>query len=140
MQAAVLLDDAGREFLRRSGSGTITAIGPHGAPSTDGEHVFVRITILVDGAAGPSSSIRFQATAVTTTGSALHQIAVEAFDDQRSIAWVIEWHRHDWVPGELPITALNLASDTRGVVVELQPALAAETPWMVPVEWVEAQP
>lgn len=139
MQAAVLLDDAGREFLRRSGSGTITAIGPHGAPSNDGEHVFVRVTILVDGSAGPSSSIRFQATAVTATGSALHQIALEAYDDGSNIAWVIEWHRHDWVPGELPISSLNIASDTRGVVVELQPSSVDASPWIVPVEWVEAQ-
>ncbi len=135
----MLLDQEGREFLRRSGSGTITAIGPCGSPRSDGEHVFVRITILVDGAVGPSNSIRFQATALTATGSSLHQIALEAFDDQQGIAWTIEWHRHDWVPGELPITALNLASDTRGIVVELQPAAVDEAPMMVPVEWAEAQ-
>lgn len=130
MQVAVHRDSEGREYLERSGTGVIVSI----APVSD---FFARVTILCDDRPGASSAIRYQAGALVATNDALYQAVTEHFDDQQPVTWNIAWHRHDWVPAELPITALDLTNDTRATLTELQPVSRNVLPNHVPVDWLE---
>ena len=64
-------------------------------------------------------------------------IAMEAIRDEESYSFTIEWHRHEYVPADLPIESLDLAHDTRGILVELVSMRehASAIPDLIPAEW-----
>lgn len=152
MRAWIDLDDQGREYLTRVGSGIVLAVTPVGDlglvtlghddldDSQAGAAQFHRIAILVDALTGGSPAVRFQATAVIPSDSELLEVAHRAMSDEESYSWTIQWHRHDYVPGDLPIESLDLANDARGFLVELSPVreLATTFPDHVPVTWNDA--
>jgi hypothetical protein len=98
---------------------------------------FHRIAILIDGAAGGSPAIRFQASALIATDDPMFATAMEAIRDEESYSFTIEWHRHEFVPANLPIESLDLAHDARGVLVELVSMRehAHAIPDLIPAEW-----
>lgn len=151
MRAWIDIDGSGRQYLTRVGSGLVLSVTPIGdlgpvpplAESLTDDAVtapaapFHRIAILIDGAAGASPAIRFQASAIIATDDPLFATAMEAIRDEESYSFVIEWHRHEYVPAELPIEALDLALDTRGILVELVSLRehAHSIPDVIPAEW-----
>ena len=141
MKAWIDLDDQGREYLTRVGSGIVLAVTPVGdlgiVEGQAGAPEFHRIAILVDALTGGSPAVRFQATAVVPSDSELLELAHRAMADEESYGWTIQWHRHDYVPGDLPIEALDLAQDARGFLVELSPVreLVTSAPDHVPAAW-----
>lgn len=148
MRAWIDLDDQGREYLTRVGSGIVLAVTPVGDLGVvalghddidDAQQTpeFHRVAILVDAITGGSPAVRFQATAVVPSDSELLTLAQRAMADEESYGWTIQWHRHDYVPGDLPIESLDLANDARGFLVELAPVreLAHAVPDHVPATW-----
>ena len=57
--------------------------------------------------------------------------------DQEPVVWAIQWHRHDWIPDDLPIGSLDLLTDTRAFVTELRPVGSglAQAGDYVPTAW-----
>jgi hypothetical protein len=132
MRAWIDVDDSGRQYLTRVGSGLVLSVTPLG--DLGAVH---RIAILIDGACGPSPAIRFQASAIIATDDPMFAIAMEAIGDEESYSFTIEWHRHEHVPADLPMAALDVARDTRGILVELAPIreYAQSIPNIVPARW-----
>ena len=151
MRAWIDVDGSGRQFLTRVGSGLVLSVTPIGdlgpvhplsEALTDDSVAresapFHRIAILIDGVTGATSAIRFQASAIVATDDPLFGVAMEAIRDEESYSFTIEWHRHEYVPADLPIDSLDLAHDARGVLVELIPMRqhAGAIPDLVPLEW-----
>lgn len=151
MRAWIDVDGSGRQYLTRVGSGLVLSVTPIGDlgpvhPLADSLTVdavtlasapFHRIAILIDGAAGSSPSIRFQASAIIATDDPMFATAMQAIRDEESYSFTIEWHRHDYVPADLPIESLDLMHDTRGILVELVSMRehANAIPDLVPAEW-----
>jgi hypothetical protein len=151
MRAWIDIDGSGRQYLTRVGTGLVLSVTPIGdlgpvhplASSLTGDPLgtnsapFHRIAILIDGASGSSAAIRFQASAVIATDDPMFATAMEAIRDEESYSFTIEWHRHDYVPDDLPIDSLDLMHDTRGILVELVSMRehAHAIPDLVPAEW-----
>jgi len=151
MRAWIDIDGSGRQYLTRVGSGLVLSVTPIGdlgpvsplAGALTDDSVtreaapFHRIAILIDGAKGASPAIRFQASAIIATDDPMFATAMEAIRDEESYSFTIEWHRHDYVPDDIPIEALDLAHDTRGLLVELVSMRehASAIPDLIPVEW-----
>jgi len=151
MRAWIDIDGSGRQYLTRVGSGLVLSVTPIGdlgpvrplSESLTDDSVamsaapFHRIAILIDGAAGGSPAIRFQASALIATDDPMFATAMEAIRDEESYSFTIEWHRHEFVPANLPIESLDLAHDARGVLVELVSMRehAHAIPDLIPAEW-----
>lgn len=125
MQSWVETDDRGRQFLVRSGTGVVTAVVPLGFDPEAGS-TFFRVEIYCDAPHGRPGAIRYSAHPVVESGHPLHRAAVEALDEVWPVAWTVAWHRHDWIPAELPIGSLNLSSDARSVLVVLDRVVVPE--------------
>lgn len=142
MQTWVDVDDRGRQYLVRTGTGVVTAVVPLGSdPDLDG--VFLRVEIYCDAPHGRPGAIRYSAHPLVETGNALHRAAVEALDQVWPVAWTVQWHRHDWIPAELPIGTLNLSSDARSILTALDRVVVPEPvdvdlPDFIPARWREA--
>lgn len=113
-------DADGRSILRRSGTGRVSAVLPVGSEDENGDLPFHTVVIDVDPVAGRPRSIRLSARARVGDGDALHREARVSLADQNRRTWSIAWHRHSWVPAEVPITALDLPSDTQAWLVSLE--------------------
>lgn len=129
MQAWTTHDGDGHEILVRVGTGQVTAVVPVGEPH---ESVVVyRVEIAVTSAAGRSRAVRVSAHALVAADDPLALIALDAHDAGTPVRWEIDWHRHAWVPGHLPIGSLNLVSDARASLRALEPlAVDAESTTM----------
>ncbi len=119
MQAWVESDDRRRQFLVRTGTGVVTAVAPVGIAGPHGEHEFYRVEIYCDAPHGRPGAIRYSAHALVAVGEHLWRAAVEALDQVWPVIWTVQWHRHDWIPDDLPIASLDLATDARSVLVAL---------------------
>ena len=136
MQAWVEVDDRGRQYLVRSGTGVVTAVVLLG-PDPEAGASFHRVEIYCDAPHGRPGAIRYSAHPVVISGSPLHLAAVAALDEVWPVAWTAAWHRHDWIPDHLPIASLDLATDAtatltaldRVVVPEPDAALDLVIPW-----------
>ena len=134
MQAWIDLDDLGRQFLTRVGSGvvlSVTPIGDLGSAQSLSDVVnddrlaltaaaWHRIAILIDGAAGSTSAIRFRASAIIATDDPMYETAMDAIRHEEPCGFTIEWHRHEYMPAELSIDSLDLAVDAHGILVRLE--------------------
>ena len=118
MQAWTSLDGEGQEILVRAGTGRVTAVVPVGEP--DQPVRVYRVEIAVAAAPGRSRAVRVSAHALVASDDPLTLIAQDACDTGASISWEIDWRRHSWVPGHLPVASLNLASDTRATLRALE--------------------
>lgn len=143
MRAWVEGDDRGREYLVRTGTGVVTAVVPVGLVGTDDRHTFYRVEIHCDAPLGRPGAIRFSSHPLVLAEDALFSTAVDSLREAWSIAWTVEWHRHDWIPGDLPIGSLNLVTDARCGLVALDRVAAPEAvddaaPAFVPARWTAA--
>lgn len=123
MKAWVEIDDRGREYLERAGTGHVSAVVAVGVADPDGSHAFSRVEIQCDPPRGRSRAIRYSAHPISADDAML-DIATASQRDGFRIAWAIQWHRHDWIPAGLPVTALNLGTDARCILASLAPVLA----------------
>ena len=141
MQSWVETDGPGRQYLIRTGTGVVTAVVPV-AGDPDRPASFSRVEIYCDAPHGRPGAIKYSAHPLVEIGSPLHRVALEAFDQVWPVVWTVQWHRHDWIPGDLPITSLNLGADARSVLAALDRVVVpepveAELPDFVTVQWRE---
>lgn len=126
MQAWIEVDDRGRQYLVRTGTGVVTAVAPVGIVGPDGEYEFYRVEIFCDAPHGRPGAIRYSAHALVGVGERLWHVAVEALDRVWPVIWTVQWRRHDWIPDDLPIVSLDLATDARGLLVALDRVVLPE--------------
>ncbi len=119
MKAWIEHDERGQEILLRTGTGVVTAIAPVGIVAPAGEHTFHRVEIGVDAPPDLARAIRYSVHPIVAAGDPLFGQAMLAWDTSTSVAWTAQWSRHDWIPGDLPVQALNLVTDARCLLVEL---------------------
>lgn len=119
MHAWITLDGDGREVLVRTGTGRVTAVVAIGA---DGEPVSIyRVEIDCDAPAGRARAIRYSVHGLLAADDPRVIEALELADRGERLRWTVEWHRHAWVPADLPIGSLDLATDAMARVTELLP-------------------
>lgn len=115
MKAWVERDDAGRQFLVRQGIGTVTAVA-----AVDAEGSAYRVEIACEVPRGWSRSIRYTVQAQIPSSHPLLPRAMDAEDAAQRVCWTVTWHRHEGVPADLPITSLDLTTDTASRLVALE--------------------
>lgn len=110
MRSWVDVDQAGRQFLVREGRGHVSAVAPVG------DDQFL-VEILCELPPQWSASLRTTVQARIPSGDpALAEIrAAEATGE--TVLWSMEWHRHEGIPAELPLEALDLRADTHSTLV-----------------------
>ena len=128
MHSWLEVDDSGHEFLVRTGTGIVTAVVPLGDASAS----LVRVEIQCDAPPGGARAIKYSVHPLIATGDPLLPAALRALDVTSVVDWTVEWHRHDWIPGDLPIAALNLTTDARARLAGLDPVAL---PDRVTVAW-----
>lgn len=119
MQGWVVADLSGRSYLVRSGTGIVRAVVPVGLADVSGRHTFYRVEVDVDPPAGTPRSIRFTTRAQVRFDDPLLPQARAFAAAADPVIWAIEWHRHDWVPGHVLITGLDLATEAWATLVAL---------------------
>lgn len=144
MQTWVEVDERGREYLVRSGTGVVTAVVPVGIVEAQSAHTMYRVEIYCDAPHGRPGSIRFSAHPIVAADSPLYRQALLALDQVWAVLWTVQWHRHDWIPDDIPIGALNLTTDSRSVLsglvaVTVPDSVDYDVPDFVPSHWREAQ-
>ncbi|MDP1876760.1 MAG: hypothetical protein Q8M17_04270 [Actinomycetota bacterium] len=115
MHAWVDADDLGREVLTRTGTGAVTALVPLGV---DG---LLRVEISCTPPPGRARAIRYSVHGTVAGADPVAVAAADACATGSRVAWAVRWHRHEGIPGDLPIGALDLATDARAVLVSLAP-------------------
>lgn len=125
MRAWVTRDAGGCEYLIRTGTGVVTAVVPVG--DADGPVIVYRVEIACDRPVGRSRAVRFSAHGLVDADDPMVILAMDACASALPVRWEIEWHRHAWVPGHLPIGSLDLASDARAALCLLVP-VAVDAP------------
>jgi hypothetical protein len=143
MQTWVETDGQGRQYLVRTGTGVVTAVVPVGG-EPDREASFSRVEIYCDAPHGRPGAIKYSAHPLVETGHPLHRAALESLDQVWPVVWTVEWHRHDWIPGDLPIASLNLGTDARSILAALDRVVVpepvdADVPDFVPVQWRDSR-
>ena len=125
MQGWIESDAEGREVLVRAGTGVVTAVEPVG-PAGPESPMLYRVDIYCDAPHGRPGAIRYTVRPSVPSGHPLLETARAALDEVWAVSWTVQWHRHDWIPARLPIGALDLATDTMSVLVELEPVIVPE--------------
>jgi len=105
VRAWIDTDEAGTQFLVRQGTGSVTAVSPLGPGSA-----VVVVEIDVDMPTAPRA-IRYTIEILVPDTHAALPTAREAERHGAPVGWTVEWHRHEGVPTEIPITSLALATD-----------------------------
>jgi alkanesulfonate monooxygenase SsuD/methylene tetrahydromethanopterin reductase-like flavin-dependent oxidoreductase (luciferase family) len=119
MHSWLEVDDAGRQVLARRGTGIVTAIVPLGDASTAA--TLVRVEIQCDAPVGSPRAIKYSVHPLLASDDDLLAVAHRALDSASVVEWTVEWHRHDWIPSDLPVSSLNLTSDARARLAGLEP-------------------
>lgn len=114
MLSRIDLDDQGRQILVREGTGWVTAVVP-----TDPALEAFRVEIQCRLPRHWSAALRTTVTAVVPAGHPLMTQIRSHEVSGNEVAWAMEWHRHDGVPGTLPISSLDLATDATSRLVAL---------------------
>lgn len=145
MQTWVESDERGRQYLVRTGTGVVTAVTPVGIVGPDDSHTLYRVEIYCDAPHGRPGAIRYSTHPNVTADQPLFTAAREALEQVWPVVWTVQWHRHDWIPDDLPIGALNLVTDARSMLVGLDKVLLpdpmdADVPDFVPVHWGAQRP
>jgi hypothetical protein len=142
MQAWLEDDAQGRQFLVRTGTGVVTAVVPVGMGDDEGAHALYRVEIYCDSPHGRPGAIRYSAHPLVPSDDPLYAVARRALDEVWAVEWTVQWHRHDWIPADLPIGSLNLATDATAVLVSLDQVVVPEpvevgVPDYLPASWTE---
>ena len=110
------LSDDGR-VLTRTGRGRVAAVA---SGEDDSPTAMIQVEIEVAARPGQARAIRLFVSGLTEAGSPIHLSALRAFEDSSAVDWTLRWTPHSWVPAEVPITSLTLATDTTAFLDELQ--------------------
>jgi hypothetical protein len=142
MQAWLEVDGQGRQYLVRTGTGVVTAVAPVGITGPDDSHALYRVEIYCDAPHGRPGAIRYSTHPIVSSGDPLLDRARAALTDVWAVAWTVQWHRHDWVPDDLPIASLNLMTDARALLtaldrVDVPEAVEASIPDYLPAGWMD---
>lgn len=141
METSIAYDAEGREVLVRGGTGVVTAVQAVGMADDDNRYPRYRVEIAIDPDPHQPRIMRFSAQPTVDADSPLYAMALQALRDKTPVSWQIEWRRHEWIPGDLPIGALNLVTDSRSVLTEmaliepLEPVDADSIPDFIPATW-----
>ncbi len=119
MPSYVTRDPEGREVLVRTGSGRVAAVVPIGDP--EGPTLLHRVEIACDPPAGRARAIRYSTQALLDALDPMVVAAIALQESDTAVRWSIEWHRHAWIPADLPISSLALATDARAILTDLAP-------------------
>ena len=111
------LGDDGRTLVR-AGRGRVTAVVPQ-----DAEAAVVQVSVEIEVAARPGQAraVRLIVRGLTQAGSPAHETAQNSLDAGGDVDWTIRWVPHSWVPADIPIASLRLATDTTAYLTELSP-------------------
>lgn len=126
MRSWVEVDEHDRQYVVRAGTGLITAVVPIGIADSGDLCELYRVEISCDVPNGRSSAVRYSAHPVVAAQDPLADFAFAALGNVWAVAWTIEWRRHEWVPDEVPVGSLDLASDARCLLVGLDRARLPE--------------
>jgi hypothetical protein len=142
MQSWLEVDESGRQYLVRTGTGVVTAVAPVGINGPDDTHSLYRVEIYCDAPHGRPGAIRYSTHPIVSSGDPLLDRARAALDDVWAVVWTVQWHRHDWVPADLPIASLNLMTDARALLAGLDPVAVPESveaavPDYLPASWAD---
>ena len=140
MQTWVDVDGQGRQYLVRTDTGVVTAVVAVGLVGPDEDSTSYRVEIYCDAPHGRPGAIRYSVHPIVVATDPLYRTSIDALNEVWPIVWTVEWHRHDWIPDDLPVGALNLVTDARSVLTGLDrvvlpdPVFAdipdfAELPW-----------
>ena len=130
------------EFALPGHAGVVTAVAPVGIAGPDDSHSLYRVEIYCDAPHGRPGAIRYSTHPIVSSSDPLLESARAALDDVLAVVWTVQWHRHDWIPDNLPIASLNLATDARAVLtsldaVALPDSVEAQIPDYLPVGWTD---
>jgi RecA-family ATPase len=140
MQGWLQVDERGRQYLVRTGTGVVTAVVPLDEPDASGAHAVYRVEIYCDAPHGRPGAIRYSARPLVSSDDPLLEAARRALDEVWAVEWTVEWHRHDWIPDDLPIASLDLSTDATSRLAALDPVLLpepedVEVPDFLPASW-----
>ena len=127
MKGWVVADHAGRSYLVRAGVGIVTAVVPIGLPDGEGRYDFYRVELELPRPTDGPRAIRYSTSGRVAAGDQMCTVAQSCEGTGREVSWAIAWHRHDWVPGSLLITSLDLATDADARVMSLDPIRTASS-------------
>lgn len=110
MRSWVDVDQAGRQFLVREGRGRVSAVAPVG----DGQFL---VEILCELPPHWSASLRTTVQARIPSGHPYLTDVRSAESTGQMVDWSMEWHRHEGIPADIPLEALDLRVDTHSTLV-----------------------
>ena len=110
MRSWIDVDPQGRQFLVREGRGHVSAVSPAG------DDQFL-VEILCELPPQWSASLRTTVQARIPAGDPLLSDIRSAEAAGDTVRWSMEWHRHEGIPGEIPLEALDLRVDTHSTLV-----------------------
>jgi hypothetical protein len=143
MQSWIELDEDRGQVLVRQGVGTVTAV-VNLSDSADPAMGLVRVEMDCPPPPGRPRAIRFRVRPVAAADSPLAAAALQAVEAEAMVEWTVRWVRHDWVPTHLPITSLDLATDTvaalTGLVLQPRPQDAVDAEWVALLADGSAEP
>lgn len=122
MKGWVVADHAGRSYLVRAGLGVVTAVVPLGLPDAEGGFDVYRVELELPRPLTGPRAIRYSTAGHVAAADPMCAVALACAATGQSVSWAIAWHRHDWVPGSLLITSLDLATDADARLLSLDPA------------------
>ncbi len=132
MQSWVEVDADRGQVLVRRGVGTVTAVVDL-SESTDPNVGLIRVEMDCPAPTGRPRAIRFRIHPVAPADSPVVAAARQAVEAEATVEWTVRWVRHDWVPANLPITSLDLATDTvaalTGLVLQPRSQDAVDAEW-----------
>lgn len=126
-------DSLGREFLTRSGTGTVADIAPVGIVDPGGLDTCFRIELHCETHAGRSGLLHFKTFPIAHADHPALVIARDAWSSGAALEWTAEWHRWPWIAADRPMSGLNLVTDAQPRLIRLD--YLFEVPEFVPSNW-----
>jgi hypothetical protein len=127
MHSWIESDDVRGEVLVRRGTGVVTAL----VPLTDDAQGLHRAEIRCDTPPGRPRSVRITVHPNVLATDAAFVAARHSMREGLSVEWTVRWTRHEWVPAHLPMSSLDLATDSSAVLVQVSasPVSDADAAW-----------
>lgn len=112
------------EVLVRTGRGVVTAVVDLG--DGEGPGAWLRIEIDCERPPDRPRAVRYRVHPRISQDDPLAERAWQALRQGVPVEWTVRWVRHDWIPAELPIASLDLATDAMAVLAGLAVGVRAE--------------
>jgi len=115
-------ESTGADILLRSGTGNIVSVeGINLLPETDNEFERYRIALSIhpDGV-HTGSVVHTIMPTIQPKDTELLATAITAASTGQTVNWTVEWRRHDRIPNDIPLAALDFSMDTWSIVRSLE--------------------